>query len=86
MKKITLGEKKTHEYIYTMYLYLLVNIIKTSKFLEQLEILPKCEKKASHQAFIQTSGAEEEAVEEDFTIIDDYDDLAYVQEMLAHQR
>ena len=50
-------------------------------------ILPKCEKTASHQAFIQTSGAEEEeAVEEDFTIIDDYDDLAYVQEMLAHQR
>ena len=29
--------------------------------------------------------AEGEAVE-DFTIIDDYDDLAYVQEMLAHQR
>ena len=48
--------------------------------------MPKCEKTASHQAFIQTSGAEEEAVEEDFTIIDDYDDLAYVQEMLAHQR
>ena len=52
-------------------------------------ILPKCEKTASHQAFIQTSAADGEAegeAVEDFTIIDDYDDLAYVQEMLAHQR
>ena len=59
-----------------------------ARFQAYLAILPKCEKRHRiSQAFIQTSAAPEvEEAVEDFTIIDDYDDLAYVQEMLAHQR
>ena len=63
-----------------------------ARFQAYLAILPKCEKRHRiSQAFIQTSaapdgGGEVEEAVEDFTIIDDYDDLAYVQEMLAHQR
>ena len=62
-----------------------------------MAISPKCDEKRHHRIrhsfrllllILLTSPdgeAEGEAVE-DFTIIDDYDDLAYVQEMLAHQR